>query len=66
MSKKYKCPNCGSNEFVSEPNQYDIMIFTENGFETQTTETVDEYKVFCRECSEEIDVLKSTKKILLK
>lgn len=66
MNLKYNCPNCNSNEFVTEPNQYNILVFTENGFEIQTTETVDEYKVLCRECSHEVDILKSMKKIVLK
>jgi DNA-directed RNA polymerase subunit RPC12/RpoP len=65
MNLKYNCPNCNSNEFITEPNQYDILVFSENGFETQTTETVDEYKIFCRECSQEVDILKSMKKIVL-
>lgn len=66
MSQKYKCPNCGSSEFVTEPNQYDVLEFTKNGFETKTTEIIDDYKITCRECSEEVDILKSTKKIVLK
>lgn len=66
MSQKYKCPNCGSSEFITEPNQYDVLEFSRNGFETIATETIDDYKVFCRECGMEVDILKTTKKIVLK
>jgi len=66
MSQKYKCPNCGSNEFITEPNQYDILEFSKDGFETISTESIDDYKIFCRECGKEVDLLKTTKKIVLK
>mgnify|MGYP003767713785 CR=1 FL=1 len=32
MSQKYKCPNCGSSEFITEPNQYDVLEFSKYGF----------------------------------
>ena len=67
MSKrKYNCPKCNSNEFVTEPNQYDILIFAENGFEIQETEQTNDYKVFCRECFVEIDMIKSIQKVYVK
>ena len=69
MSKKddnYNCPNCGSTEFITEPNQYDVLIFTQNGFKIETTEQIDEYKIFCRACSSEINAAQSDKKIVLK
>lgn len=66
MSQKYNCPNCGASEFITEPNQYDILEFSKNCFETISTETIDDYKIFCRECGEEVDILKSIKKIVLK
>jgi ribosomal protein S27AE len=66
MSRNSKCPNCGSSEFITEPNQYDILEFSKNGFETITTEVVDDSKIFCRECGKEVDILKSSKKIILK
>lgn len=61
---KYNCPECGSNEFVTTPNQYDVLVFGANGFEVQTTEQTDDYKIFCRECSTEIDIMASDKKNL--
>ena len=66
MSQKYKCPNCGSSEFITEPNQYDVLEFSKYGFETISTETIDEYKIFCRECGKEVDVEKSDKKVVLR
>ncbi|HOF16329.1 MAG TPA: hypothetical protein PLF32_04645 [Bacteroidales bacterium] len=52
-------PNCGSSEFITEPNQYDVLEFSKYGFETISTETIDEYKIFCRECGKEITIEKS-------
>jgi len=66
MSQKYKCPNCGSSEFITEPNQYDVLKFSKDGFETISTESIDEYRIFCRECGKEVDILKTTTKIVLK
>lgn len=67
MSKhKYHCPKCNSNEFVTEPNQYDILVFTTNGFEIQKTEQTNDYKVFCRDCFVEIDMIKSIQQVCVK
>ena len=66
MRKQHTCPVCNSDEFVTQPNQYDVLVFTKNGFETQTTEQIDDYQIFCRECSAEVDVSKSDTKVLLK
>ncbi len=66
MNQKYRCPNCGANEFITEFNQYDVLEFSKNGFEVLATVTIDDYKIFCKECGEEVDILKSTKKVVLK
>jgi hypothetical protein len=63
---KYNCPNCNSEEFITEPNQYDVLTFGKEGFITQSTEQIDEFRIFCRGCSKEVDMLKSNKKIVLK
>ncbi|MEO0044674.1 MAG: hypothetical protein RL329_4123, partial [Bacteroidota bacterium] len=54
---------CGSAEFITEPNQYDVLIFTENSFVVQSTESIEDAKIFCRACSAEVDILKSLKKV---
>ncbi|MEN9610700.1 MAG: hypothetical protein RLZZ628_1514 [Bacteroidota bacterium] len=65
MSKnKCNCPKCGSEKFVTEPNQYDILIFTAKGFEIQETAQIDGCKIFCRACGAEIDEAKSIKKVV--
>ncbi len=52
-----KCPNCGSTEFVTEPNQYDILTFENGDFKVLHTEQCEEgYKIFCRECENEVYV----------
>lgn len=49
------CPNCGSLEFVTDPNQYDVLKFNSGHFEIESSEFCDEFKLFCRECSVEIN-----------
>lgn len=51
-----KCLNCGCEEFVSEPNQYDVMIFRDGEFKIIRSEYMDSEKIFCRECGKEVDV----------
>ena len=59
-STKNTCPECDSEEFVSEPNQYDILTFERRGFVIQeAVSTNDKEKIYCRECGTEIDVDKS-------
>lgn len=58
MKKNYgKCPNCGSDEFVSLPNRYDILIFKDSRFQVVKSEfTNDEDVIYCRGCSERVNV----------
>lgn len=66
MNAQHNCPNCDSQEFITEPNQYDILIFNEAGFIVYSTEQVDNYKIYCRECGKEVDITKTSKEIVLK
>ncbi len=66
MNPKYNCPNCHCEEFITEPNQYDVLNFTEKGFEIKHTEQIEDFKTYCRECGKEVDVFKSITKIILK
>jgi len=51
-----KCTKCNSEEFVTEPNQYDILRFVNGKFEVIRSEFTDEEcKIFCRECGAEIN-----------
>ncbi len=61
------CPTCGSEEFVTEPNRYDILTFDDD-FEVSKSYFIDEYSVQCRECAEDIDMENSSrlKRIVLK
>jgi RNA polymerase subunit RPABC4/transcription elongation factor Spt4 len=38
------CPTCGSEEFVTEPNRYDILTFDDD-FEVSKSYFIDEYSV---------------------
>lgn len=48
------CPKCGEGEFVSEPNQYDVLVFSDGQLQINHTESFDYFKIFCRECGVEI------------
>ncbi|MCG2689995.1 hypothetical protein L6252_01815 [Candidatus Parcubacteria bacterium] len=52
--KKRRCSKCGSGEFISEPNRYDVLTFSKGKLEITGTEFLDDFKVFCRECSAEV------------
>lgn len=68
-SKNLKCPNCNSEEFVTQPNRYDILKLGAEKFDVVKSEfTENKYKIFCRECGFEIDEKSSMKnnKIILR
>ncbi len=51
-----QCPKCGSEQFITEPNQYDVISFEDGNFNVIRSESTDDgYKVFCENCDEEID-----------
>ncbi len=62
------CPSCGSEEFVSTPNQYEVLSFENAKFVVIDHRFTDEETVTCRECGEEIDTDESERqrKIILR
>lgn len=53
---KNLCPHCGSSQFETEPNQYDIVEFHNGYFEIIRTEiSMDEHIFLCSECYKQID-----------
>ncbi|MCH9757822.1 MAG: hypothetical protein K0U19_01790 [Proteobacteria bacterium] len=49
-----KC-NCGSEEYITEANAYDIYQYDGDNFNFQRTERIDsEFKLYCRDCGVEI------------
>jgi len=63
------CPKCGSEEFITEPNQYDVLFFEAGQFDIRRSESFDDYcKIFCRECGGEVNDDKSNqaKRVILK
>ncbi|MCX6791139.1 MAG: hypothetical protein NTV62_03035 [Candidatus Gribaldobacteria bacterium] len=40
--KEGRCPKCGEGEFVSEPNQYNVLVF------------MNDFKIFCWEGGVEV------------
>jgi predicted nucleic-acid-binding Zn-ribbon protein len=66
---KSKCPKCGSEQFISQPNRYDRLRFVNRQFQVEKSEFInEEERIFCRECSVEVDKEGSiqNKKIILK
>lgn len=69
LTNKIRCPGCNSEDFVTNPNRYDILKFFAGNFEILKSEfTGEEYRIFCRGCGAEIDGKTSVKnkKIILK
>lgn len=51
-----KCPKCGSEEFITQPNQYDCLRFVNGEFQVEKSELINEnLRVFCCECGDEVD-----------
>jgi RNA polymerase subunit RPABC4/transcription elongation factor Spt4 len=66
--ENYVCPECESEEFITEPNQYDVLVFEDNKFIIQKTlSTNDKEKIICRECWTEVDIAQSiaNKRVIL-
>ena len=60
--KKFRCPKCGSEEFITKPNYYDVLRFIDGSFQIEKLEFMNnEYRIFCRGCSAEIDLDTSMK-----
>jgi len=53
---KYKCKECGSTEFISQPNRYDIYEVRNKKIVYVDSEQVDDkLTLYCRNCSEELE-----------
>jgi DNA-directed RNA polymerase subunit RPC12/RpoP len=53
--EKYACKTCGSYEFVSNPNRYDIFVAEKGKLILKKSEFINEENaLFCRECSEKL------------
>jgi len=58
--KQNQCPKCGAEEFASEPNQYDVLLFEAGRFEVSHTEDIlENNKILCRGCGSVVDEIKS-------
>lgn len=54
QNKIYRCSNCGSDEFVTSPNKYEVYNIVNEQLELVSTELADDdFKLFCRCCSNE-------------
>ncbi|MFQ3576622.1 MAG: hypothetical protein SNJ77_09320 [Cytophagales bacterium] len=53
---EYKCKVCGGEEFVSQPNQYDIFENNNGKLIFKNSALVNnKLELFCRECSEKLE-----------
>jgi hypothetical protein len=56
-NKKLKSCECGSVEFITQPNRYDIYEIIDGELMLIQSEfTDDEEILFCRECCEKFDI----------
>lgn len=52
---EYKCKECGSTEFISQLNNYDIYKSENEKIELVNSEKIDEKLIlYCRNCSKEL------------
>jgi hypothetical protein len=55
INNSIKCKSCFGQEFVTEPNQYDIYeVFEEKLILLRTEQVDDVFRLYCRDCSEEL------------
>jgi len=66
MNPKHLCPSCGASEFITEPNQYEVLTFTDKGFQVLHNEYMYDYRIFCRECSAEVEEVQQSAQVVLK
>ena len=59
-----RCPKCGFGFFDTEPNQYEILQFTNGDFKEVKTEGIDktDLRIYCRSCRSEIEKNASIKR----
>ncbi len=57
MDKLYRCPDCGSEEFITPLNAYDIyqIVGGEPTF-IRTNLAEDEFMLHCRECGRRVEL----------
>ncbi|TAK13842.1 MAG: hypothetical protein EPO32_04005 [Anaerolineae bacterium] len=58
MNNEYQeCPNCGSTEFLTVLNSYEVVSLVDGKWQIIRTELVndDEDYVTCSECGEDVD-----------
>jgi hypothetical protein len=61
---EYRCKKCGGNEFISEPNKYDVFEGFEGKIRLKSSEYTNEKLVlFCRDCSEVLEFAEDDVKI---
>jgi hypothetical protein len=62
MEKHIKLCECGSSEFITQPNSYDVYQIVNSELEFLKTEFIeDEITLFCRECGAKLQHKNSNK-----
>jgi hypothetical protein len=53
LQKDYKCLHCGCEEFITQPNQYDVYVAEKGEIRFSHSEIIeDAIELYCRDCSE--------------
>ncbi len=57
MKDNVKCLECGTKEFITQPNSYSVYEAYGNKLRFVSTElTGDKDTLYCRDCSAELDI----------
>ena len=57
MDTKYSCKSCGCQEFISQPNRYDVFKSENGKVVFQYSEIIDDESIlYCRDCSEILEL----------
>jgi hypothetical protein len=50
---EYKCKKCDGEEFITQPNRYDVYKNHDGALVLKSSELIDEPEIlYCRDCSE--------------
>lgn len=56
MDSQYRCPTCGSTEFITPLNSYDTYQFVDGKLSFIRSEIANiPFELFCRECGRKLE-----------
>jgi len=56
LTENIQCPHCGSKQFITNPNCYDVYEIVNGRFDYIKSELIgEELRLYCRECGDLFD-----------